>query len=584
VVEPHGRSDTVPMLLAAGVAVVGILWAAAAASALLTGHAAPRHHLAGAVLAFAHFGNPSRAWQAPVGPPLVYWTLTVLVSVAAAVAAFVLRRAFAGAGEVRGSAVDSAAGLATYREVQRAAGVRRLSRRGRVLRPALVKPARHDLGYRLGRSRGADCWVSVEDSIVVLGPPRSGKGLNAVIPAILDAPGAVVTTSTRPDNLTATMRARERNGGRVAVFDPQHLAGLPSSLRWSPVRGCAEPHVAMARARALCSEPSRGMENATFWSQQCYTAVRCLLHAAALDGRAAVELYRWSLSPIAAEDAVAILAQSPGAAAAWDSALESILAADPRQRDSTWSMVANVFAPLADPRVLDSVSPRPGEEFDPELFLLERGTLYLLGTAAGASATANLVAALAEDVVETARRLAATSASARLEPPLAVILDEAANYPLPSLPSLMSDGGGTGITTMVVLQSLAQARDRWGTDAAAAIWDAAIVKVILGGSGNANDLRDLSALTGMRLERRANETLGADGRRSVSYSTHEVPLLDTGRLRTLPFGQGIMLLRSAPPILLHLQPWTSRPDARALTGDRAAVEAELNRQVDRTRL
>ena len=36
-----------------------------------------------------------------------------------------------------------------------------------------------------------------------------------------------------------------------------------------------------------------------------------------------------------------------------------------------------------------------------------------------------------------------------------MILDEAANYPLPSLPSLMSEGGGTGITTMVVLQSLA---------------------------------------------------------------------------------------------------------------------------------
>jgi type IV secretory pathway TraG/TraD family ATPase VirD4 len=325
------------------------------------------------------------------------------------------------------------------------------------------------------------------------------------------------------------------------------------------------------------------MENATFWSQQCYTAVRCLLHAAALGGRAAVELYRWSLSPIAAEDAVAILTERPEAAPAWDSALESILAADPRQRDSTWSMVANVFAPLADPRVLAAVSPPLGEEFDPERFLRERGTLYLLGTAAGASATANLVAALAEDVVETARRLAATSAGARLDPPLAVILDEAANYPLPSLPSLMSDGGGTGITTIVVLQSLAQARDRWGTDAAAAIWDAAIVKLILGGAGNANDLRDVSALIGTRLERRASETIGADGRRSVSYSTHEVPLLDTGRLRTLPFGQGIVLLRSAPPILLDLQPWTSRSDAEALTADRAAVEAELHLRSDRTR-
>ena len=52
--------------------------------------------------------------------------------------------------------------------------------------------------------------------------------------------------------------------------------------------------------------------------------------------------------------------------------------------------------------------------------------------------------------------------------PLTLILDEAANYPLPSLGSLMSEGGGTSITTMVVLQSLAQARDRWGSETAGA--------------------------------------------------------------------------------------------------------------------
>jgi type IV secretion system protein VirD4 len=74
----------------------------------------------------------------------------------------------------------------------------------------------------------------VEDSTLILGPPRSGKGLHVVINAILHAPGAVITTATRPDNIAATLRARERLGP-VAVFDPQRLAdGLPSGLRWSP--------------------------------------------------------------------------------------------------------------------------------------------------------------------------------------------------------------------------------------------------------------------------------------------------------------------------------------------------------------
>jgi type IV secretory pathway TraG/TraD family ATPase VirD4 len=123
-------------------------------------------------------------------------------------------------------------------------------------------------------------------------------------------------------------------------------------------------------------------------------------------------------------------------------------------------MAGNVLASLADPRVLAAVSPSDEESFDPADFLRRRRTLYSLGAASGTSATAGLVSALIEDVVEVARRMAAASLGARPDPPLAFILDEAANYPLPSLGSLMSEGGGTGIPTMVVLQSPAQARDR----------------------------------------------------------------------------------------------------------------------------
>ncbi|BAK36807.1 hypothetical protein MLP_37930 [Microlunatus phosphovorus NM-1] len=78
-----------------------------------------------------------------------------------------------------------------------------------------------------------------------------GKGLHLVIPAILDASGAVMVISTRPDDLTATMRVRRRIGP-VAIFDPQHLAeGLPAGMRWSPIRGCESPQTAMIRATGL---------------------------------------------------------------------------------------------------------------------------------------------------------------------------------------------------------------------------------------------------------------------------------------------------------------------------------------------
>jgi type IV secretion system protein VirD4 len=209
-----------------------------------------------------------------------------------------------------------------------------------------------------------------------------------------------------------------------------------------------------------------------------------------------------------------------------------------------------------------------------EDFLQAKGTVYLLGAASGASATAGLVAAFVEDVVEAARRIAASSAGSRLDPPLSLILDEAANYPLPSLASLMSEGGGTGISTLVVLQSLAQARAQWGEHEGAAIWDAAIVKIVLGGGSNAKDLADLSSLIGTREQTHTSESRGSDGKKSSSTSTRQVPVLEPGQLRTLPFGYAV-LLRSAQPIMLSLQRWIDRADAKELQAGRVNLEQAI---------
>ena len=43
----------------------------------------------------------------------------------------------------------------------------------------------------------------------------------------------------------------------------------------------------------------------------------------------------------------------------------------------------------------------------------------------------------------------------------------------------------------------------------------------------------------------------------------------------LPFGTGVTLLRSAPPILTYLRPWPARADADQLKQDRAEIEALL---------
>jgi type IV secretory pathway TraG/TraD family ATPase VirD4 len=336
----------------------------------------------------------------------------------------------------------------------------------------------------------------------------------------------------------------------------------------------------MIRARGLAAGTGLGrggVEGGDFWQGQTEAVLRGLLHAAALDDRSARDLYRWSLDPAAAGDAVTVL-NRPGAADGWADALEQAIRADPRTRDSIWLGVRQALAALADPRVLAAVTPGAGEEFHPERFLRERGTLFLLGTASGAGAASALVAALVEDMAETARRLAAASPGARLDPPLLLALDEIGNLAgLPSLPALMAEGGGTGITTLAVLQSLSQARDRWGEQQASTLWDAAIAKIVLGGGSNARDLADLSALVGDRDEHTEQVSRDPRGGRSTSTSLRRVPVLDPSRLRTFPFGTAVLLLRTAPPIVLDLQPWTRRRDAAALTAARTAVEDQLRR-------
>ena len=356
--------------------------------------------------------NPAAALGADGLTPWVYWLVVILMVAVVTVTVMVVWRAVGRILHTTTHDPHRLAGVATARDVRAVASRKALLARGRTLRPSLDKPKPSDVGYLLGRSRGHDVWASVEDSILLLGPPRSGKGLHVVINAILDAPGAVITTATRPDNIAATITARQRIGP-VAVFDPQRLAdGLPAGLRWSPVRGCQDPLTAMIRATGLASATglsTGGVESGGFWEGKTRTALQALLHAAALDNRSPRELFGWTLSPSAAADAVSILASHPNAAPGWADSLESTIHADPRTRDSIWMGVSLALSCLADPRVLDAVTPRLGEHFDPVSFLTSNGTLYLLATGAGAGASWSLVAAFIEDLIETARHLAAAS-------------------------------------------------------------------------------------------------------------------------------------------------------------------------------
>jgi type IV secretory pathway TraG/TraD family ATPase VirD4 len=550
--------------LVLAVAAAGMGWLIVEAAAALAGHHPPLTLAAAGrgLLGWpGHLSDPRRAFPAPTrrelpGAVRMYLALVlVLAGIAAG--------GFAGLRMWRRLSRSTHRGYASPAQVRWALSRDAARRRGPTDRASSGR-AVVELGVD-GRT-GQRLFGAAEDSYLYLGPPRSGKSVHLIIPQTINAPGPALVTETRPDVLRHTISLRVRRGP-VAVFDPQYLANenLPR-LRWAPQHGCADPLIAIARARGLAAGAQLGggsVTDAAFWQGMTEAVLRCYLHAAALDARTMRDVLTWAMRPTDPTP-VRILRRHADAAPGWAEELLAQAGADPRQRDSVWASVRRSVDCLADPRVLDTCSPAEGDAFDPAGFLRAGGTLYLLGTTGTQLTVAPLVSGLVEALIDTARTLGAQSPTGRLDPPLTVLLDEAANIaPIPSLPNLLADGGGSGITTICVLQSMAQARARWSQAGADAIWDASTTKLILGGLAHAEDLQRISQLAGEIDEPVHTRTHGSGGT-STSVGPRRLSALPVERLRTLPDGTAIVLARRTPPVEARLQPWWDGPHASTI--------------------
>jgi type IV secretion system protein VirD4 len=456
-------------------------------------------------------------------------------------------------------------GMATGRDLRRSMSAGQVRRTARITRPGLERPGRgaaREYGIALVRQGQAGRWLyaSLRDVILLVAPPQTGK--TALLGnTVIDAPGALVATSTKPDIFEHTAAVRP---GPMVVLNPEGLGGIPSTLRWSPIEGCHRPATAIERAGyLLAGAPSSGdLTDRNFWDGMNARLLRSLLYAAAVAGRDMHSLYAWISEP-GDETPLRILRRHVQTPAGWELDLEQIRQAPIRTRDSAYLTLAQAFQWMADPEMAEAACPEPGEPtFNVERFLAERGTLYLLGSERPHGSLGPLFTALTGHIHERAKHIASQRRHGRLDPPLTMVLDEAALIcPVP-LERWTADSGGRGIVLAIAVQSPSQLYDRWGQRGGETIWNNANIKLVFGGLAVARDLEDLSTLCGDRIERARSHTMGADMKRSTTVSERLVRVLPANLIRQIPDGQALLLRRNTPPVMGRIRPVWERTDVR----------------------
>lgn len=557
---PSARLDSAAVV-AVGAAVTGMLWFWA--SCWLAGLIARGRRLRLPVdrllPAVGHLpsrvSDPLRAWPASIGgrpPPgegLAFYTAALVVGAGLAAVAVGAARLWGAAGSSpRRSASARWAGPGDVGPITLRSTSR--DRRGRVV-----------VGRLLGRGGRAGRLVATEarHSLLVLGPTQSGKTSALAIPAILEWDGPVVATSVKDDLAGRTLPWRAGRGP-CAVFDPTRVEppGVGATVgpypcsRWSPLSACETWSAAQKMATWLveATPGRRGLADAAFWYTTAAKLLAPMMLAARHGGIGMAEVVRWIDTEDYAEPAR--LLQAAGEVEA-GLALTASAGRDDRIRSSVATTLETVLAPFEDPAVAAATAVTdipPGDILD------GRGTLYLCGPTHEQHRVQGLFAALVSIVVAEAVRRA-TRQGGPLDPPLLLVLDEAANIaPVPDLDSLASTAAGLGIQLVTVCQDLAQLAHRYDAERARTIANNHRAKLLLSGVSDLGTLDLISGLAGEHAvveESRTWDLHGGGGTRSTATALRR--LAPTDQLRRIEPGDGVLVYGHLPPARVRLRPW-----------------------------
>lgn len=435
------------------------------------------------------------------------------------------------------------------------------------------------LGVPIGITVVGRRWLygSPEDMHVDIWGPRTGKSTSRAIPAILSAPGAVLTTSNKRDVLDATRDVRGANGGRVWAFDPQRIALEEPTWWWNPLSYVTDDVKAAKLAEHFATGSRAGNAQADpYFDNAGQDLLAGFLLAAAVADLPITKVFTWTTRP-GDETPVDIL-RAHGYDQMAD-AVDGQVNGEPRRRDSVYGTAAQMASCLKVRAIAlwvtpigGSVAGDPRPQFNPHDFVRGSDTLYSLSKE-GKGTAGPLVTALTAATVEAAEEYATTQPGGRLKVPLLGVLDEAANVcRWHGLPDLYSHYGSRGIVLMTILQSWSQGVEVWGREGMRKLWSASNVAVYGGGVKEPEFLNELSQLVGDYDKHTTSTSVGSNNR-SVSRQVQRERTLDVSDLGALPRGRAVVFASGAPATLIETVPWMKGPYADAVRASIAAHDA-----------
>jgi type IV secretion system protein VirD4 len=411
-------------------------------------------------------------------------------------------------------------------------------RHGKRIRPDmswLVRMMRPATWYSWRLGRGQWCkrvFVPAEHQRVIVAPPRMAK-TGALAEQILSHQGACVTFSSRADlyDLTAGTRAML---GPLRIFNPFGVGGLPSNLHWDIIAGCQDPDVAFLRAAALVGDVAPG--DMAFWLEKSAVSLAMLMHLAAVQGYDMSAVYAWANK--FGQDTVLGATRDPRVSRELAASCMEIFT-DSKSADSIRMTMNRSLGWVTIPQLKAMVTGPQAGPFDAAGFAESRGTLYMIMREGATSVAAPLFRALTDHIHRSTILAGSRTPWRKLSPGVFFALDEVANIGVPALAHKLGDSAGYGAFFTIVIHSLAQLRDAYGPDKAAAIWSCCGCKMILPGVDDADTLEHLSTLCG-----------------TITRDDTRIPVISPESIRMLPDTRALIILVNRPPVAVKFRiPW-----------------------------